>query len=242
MIEVVALITARGGSKAIPHKNIAMLAGKPLIAWSIEAALKSRCLKRVMVSTDDKEIARVAKAYGAEVPFMRPSELAMDDSSHISVVEHAIRWLKNNESFSPQYLMLLQPTSPMRESKDIDASAELAEKMSAEAVISVCEATRHPYKTYCLNEDDTLSPFIKNTKIPYLRRQGLPKVYWENGAIYLNRCDSLFKTKTFFPPGAYPYIMPEERSLDVDTQWDLRIADLLLGDKRNEMHNRRKRK
>jgi CMP-N,N'-diacetyllegionaminic acid synthase len=228
---IIGLITARGGSKSIPEKNIKPLAGKPLIAWTIEAALRCKELSRLIVSTDDEKIAEVARHWGAEVPFMRPVELAQDDSSHISVVLHAIQWLKEKEGFCPDYIMLLQPTSPFRTAEDIMKIIQLAKDRHAIAVISVCEAARHPYKTYKIIEDGTLEYFIPSN-IAYKYRQTLPKVYEENGAIYLNKRISLLRDQTFMPEGTIPYIMPQERSQDIDTLWDFYIADLVMGNRK----------
>jgi CMP-N,N'-diacetyllegionaminic acid synthase len=224
---IIGLITARGGSKSIPGKNIKPLAGKPLIAWTIEVALQCKELSRLIVSTDNKKIAEVARQWGAEVPFIRPAELAQDDSSHIAVVLHAIHWLKEKEGFCPDYIMLLQPTSPFRTVEDMLKAIKLAKDQHAVAVISVCEAAKHPYKTYKIIENGTLEYFI-SSNIEYKYRQALPKVYEENGAIYLNECLSLRQDKTFLPQGAIAYVMPQERSLDVDTPWDFYVADLVL--------------
>jgi len=229
-MNVLALITARGGSKSIPKKNIAPLAGKPLIAWTIEAALQSRGLNRVIVSTDDKEIAQVGRDWGAEVPFMRPAELAQDDSPHIAVLEHAIRWLKAHDAACPHYIMTLQPTSPLRTAEDIDGAIQIAEARDAIAVVSVCETEHHPYLSKRILEDGTLADFV-SSDIAYLCRQALPPAYALNGAIYLNRCESLLRDKTFLPQGAYGYIMPHERSLDIDSLWDFYLADLILRDR-----------
>jgi len=227
MSEVIGLITARGGSKSIPKKNIHMLAGKPLIAWTIEAARSSRSLSRVIVSTDDQEIAGISEEYGAEVPFTRPAELAQDDSDHVSVVSHALVWLDQNEGFAPDYLMLLQPTSPLRTSEDIDAAMELAESNSAEAVVGVSEMKPHPYLSRQMGDDGILTEFIP-TNIPYLQRQALPTAFAVNGAMYLNRPASLLKHRSFAPKGALGYVMPPERSIDIDTPWDLHVAELII--------------
>ena len=224
---IIGLITARGGSKSIPGKNIKHLAGKPLIAWTIEAALQCKDLSRVIVSTDDDKIAGVAQQWGAEIPFIRPVQLSQDDSSHISVVLHTIHWLEENEGFCPDYIMLLQPTSPFRTAEDIHQAIKTAQNNDAVAVMSVCEATKHPYKTYKIVEDGTLEYFMPSN-IGYKYRQALPKVYEENGAIYLNKSASLQKDKTFLPEGTLAYVMPEARSLDVDTPWDFYVADLVL--------------
>lgn len=230
MNETIGLITARGGSKSIPRKNIKLLAGKPLIAWTIEAALQCKWLSRIIVSTDDEEIEKVAHHWCAEVPFRRPAEFARDDSSSISAVLHAIHWMEENENFCPDYIMLLQPTSPLRTAEDIQRSIELARKSRAVAVVSVCESERHPYSCKRILDDGTLSDFMA-TDIGYLRRQDLPPAYAVNGAIYLNQRSSLLLDKTFLPTGTIAYPMPQERSLDVDTPWDWRMAELIMKDR-----------
>lgn len=140
-MEVVGLVTARGGSQRLPRKNVLPLAGKPMIAWTIEAALQSEALTRVIVSTDDEEIARVSREYGAEVPFSRPTELAEADSDHVAVVEHALDWLAEHEGVQPDWVLLLQPTSPLRTAEDIDACVALARESAAPAVVSVTAPT-----------------------------------------------------------------------------------------------------
>jgi CMP-N,N'-diacetyllegionaminic acid synthase len=229
MSKIIGLITARGGSKSVPQKNLKMLAGKPLIAWTIEVALQCNELSRVIVSTDDEQIAEIARKWGAELPFMRPAELAQDDSSHISVVLHAIHRLKEKEGFCPDYIMLLQPTSPLREVEDIRNAVQLANDHHAVAVVSVCEAEKHPYLCKRILNNGTLSDYI-STDIGYLRRQALPPAYALNGSIYLNKCSSLLQDRTFLPEGTIAYVMPPDRSLDVDTMWDWYVAELILKD------------
>lgn len=230
MSEIIGLISARGGSKSIPRKNIKILAGKPLIAWTIEAARRCKELNRVIVSTDDEKIAEVARQWGAEVPFIRPSELARDDSSSISAVLHAIHWMEENEGFCPDYVMLLQPTSPFRTAEDIRQSIELARKHRAVAVVSVCEAEHHPYLCKRILGDVTLADFI-STGIGHLRRQDFPPAYAVNGAIYLCQRMALLSNQSFFPEGTIAYVMPQERSQDVDTMWDWRLAELIMKDR-----------
>jgi len=228
--QVLALITARGGSKGLPRKNVLDLAGRPLIAWSIKAAQDSASVGRVIVSTDDAEIAQAARDWGAEVPFPRPAGLAADDTPHIQVILHALDWLENHGGGLPDYLLLLQPTSPLRTADDIDQAAALARAKDAEAVVSVCPMEVHPYLARRINPDGTLERFL-DPGLAYLPRQALPPLYAPNGAIYLNRCQSLRREQTFFPQGqTYPYIMPIQRSLDIDTAWDLRLARLILAD------------
>ncbi|MFH0798579.1 MAG: acylneuraminate cytidylyltransferase family protein [Pseudomonadota bacterium] len=225
--KIIALITARGGSKSIPRKNVKMLAGKPLIGWTVEAALQCERISRIIVSTDDQEIADVAKSFGADVPFMRPPSLAQDDSSHISVVLHALEFMRDQINVSSDYILLLQPTSPCRTAADIDNCICIAEEQSADAVVSVCEVDKHPFLTKRLRADGTLEDFVASD-IQYLRRQSLPTAYATNGALYLNRCRSLVDEKTFFPKRTFPYIMPPERSIDIDTEWDLYLAGLIM--------------
>jgi len=223
----VGLIPARGGSKSVPRKNIKLLAGKPLIAWTIEAALQSKKLARVIVSTDDTEIVDVARKWGAETPFLRPPELSGDSSSSLSVVLHAIQWLEAQDHFSPDFVALLQPTSPFRSVEDIDAAIELAEARQSVAVVSVSEAKNHPYLCKQIRSDGTLVDFVTSDLV-YLRRQDLQPAYALNGAVYLNRCESLLKNRSFLPYGTVAYVMPAERSLDVDTLWDWHLAELIL--------------
>jgi len=224
MPTVFGIITARGGSKGIPRKNIARVAGRPLIAWTIAAARQSRLLTRLMVSTDDAAIAEISRGEGAEVPFMRPPELGGDDSSHVAVVRHALAWLRGQGVRDPDFVMLLQPTSPLRTATDIDAAIELVERSGAEAVVGVTEVRQHPYLMYRLDAAGRLTPFVEHG-LEYARRQDLPPLYAANGAIYLIRPSCLERTGTFTPAGAVAYLMPPERSLDVDTPWDLQWAE-----------------
>jgi CMP-N-acetylneuraminic acid synthetase len=229
MIKVVGLITARGGSKGIPQKNVRPLAGKPLIAWTIEAALRSRLLERVIVSTDDEEIARTAREWGADVPFMRPVELAQDDSPHLAVIRHALGWLGSEQKTEFDYLLLLQPTSPLRSTEDIDKSIALAEEKDADAVVSVCLTHDHPFLSKQVTADGRLLDFVE--KPPgYLARQRLPPAYSLNGAIYLVRRSVLLERDDWYTDSTFAYIMPPERSLDIDTPWDLHLVDLILRD------------
>lgn len=226
MATVAALIPARGGSKSIPRKNIVPVGGKPLIAWTIEAALGSKLLDRVYVSTDDEEIASVSRAHGAEVPFMRPAELASDEAGSLGVALHALDWMSAHGG-EPDYLLLLQPTSPLRTTEDIDGAIRLAEEHDASAVLGVCEASPHPWLARQISAEGVLSDFFPLEKKP-TRRQDYPPAYMINGALYLNRATSLRTGRTFQPPDARAYVMPAERSLDIDTPLELRLVDLLL--------------
>jgi len=230
MLNCVALIPARGGSKGIPHKNIAEAGGKPLIAWTIECALEAGGIERVIVSTDDEQIARVARDWGATTPFLRPAELARDDTPGIDPVIHAVEWLATNENYLPEWVLLLQPTSPLRNCHDIQDAFALARDRHADCIVSITEARDHPFWTKKVNGAGRLSEFLTLDQ-SYARRQDLPPAYAVNGAIYLIRRDSLLATRSFLGDQTYGYVMPPERSLDIDTSWDLHLADLILRNK-----------
>ncbi|HZY31971.1 MAG TPA: acylneuraminate cytidylyltransferase family protein [Candidatus Methylomirabilis sp.] len=224
---IVGLIPARGGSKVIPDKNILPVGGLPLIAWTIAAAKASKCLHRVIVSTDSPTIGGIAREHGAETPFLRPAALARDDTPGIEAVIHAVRWLDEHEGFRPHCAIVLQPTSPLRTAQDIEAAIGLAKERQADAVVSVCEAHQHPYWMKRMTEDGRLSDMFSPSE-GYTRRQDLPRTYSLNGAIYLVRREILLERRTFYTERTYGYIMPSERSLDIDTPWDLYLADLIL--------------
>ena len=224
--KTIAIIPARAGSKGIPSKNIQLLLGKPLLNWTIEAALKAKSLDRVIVSTDSEEIATIAHSAGAEVPFLRPSSLATDTANSMDVLIHACEWLSENESYHAEIVMLLQPTSPFRQARDIDAALGLLEKQSANAVISVCSAETHPALTKKQLADGTLVGYVPSEG-ESLRRQDLEPAYAVNGAIYAYRREILFEHRYYQPPGTFGYSMPAERSWDIDTPWDLRIAQYI---------------
>ena len=221
-----ALVVARGGSKSIPRKNIAPLGGKPLIAWTIEAALACPKVGRVVVSTDDQEIAAVARKFGAETPFMRPAELAQDATPTMPVVVHALHWLDSNEGHRPELVLLLQPTSPLRTAADIDSALTIAGDRSAESVVSVTEAPSHPYLLKRVTEDGLLEDFIRHP--PVDRRQDLEPAYALNGAIYLGSRQHVLAHESFYADKTHAYVMPRERSIDVDTPWDLYLCELIL--------------
>lgn len=225
--KVLAIIPARGGSKELPGKNIKELCGKPLIAWTIEQAKSCSDIDRVIVSTDDENIAKVAKKYGAEVPFMRPAELANDTASTINVIFHAIDWFKKHEDYRPEYILLLQPTSPLREVEDIRAAIQTLKDKNARAVVSVCETDHHPWWSNTLPENSSMKDFLK-PKILNKRRQDLPVFYRLNGAIYLADAVYLHECNGFFGPNTFAYVMPKNRSVDIDSDLDFKLAQMLL--------------
>lgn len=236
--DVLGLVTARGGSKGLPGKNVVLLGGKPLIGWTIEAAQQSCAVGRIVVSTDDANIADVARQWGAEVPFLRPVELAGDSSPHIDVVCHALDWLELHEGYTPEYVLLLQPTSPLRTAEDIDAAALIAEERAADAVVGVETTHHHPFLVKRVAEDGTLDDFV-TSDLAYLQRQVLPLAYFVNGAIFLNRRKALLADRTFFPARTYPYVMPAERSMQIDTPWDLFLMELIIAAKSRVSEERR---
>lgn len=225
-----AIIPARGGSKGLPRKNVLTVAGKPLLAWTIEAALRSHVFGRIIVSTEDDEITRVARKWGGECPFRRPVELAQDETSLMEVVLHALRWFVEKEGFRPDYVMALQPTSPLRTAQDIQAAVDLMLKQEADAVVSVGPVKAHPYWMKKITDQGRLIDFVQLNHVPQ-RRQELPPVFLLNGAIYLASRDVLLLRQTFYTEKTYAYVMPPERSLDIDTNTDLQLveAELLKG-------------
>ncbi|GAA4046886.1 acylneuraminate cytidylyltransferase family protein [Parerythrobacter jejuensis] len=216
-----ALITARGGSKGIPRKNIRMIAGKPLIAWTIEAALSSRSIARVVVSTEDEEIASVARQYGADVPFMRPAELADDNASSQSVVAHACEQL-------PEYkdLVLLQPTSPLRTSEHIEGILELSRRTKTLSATSVTEVRDHPAIMYHCGEAGDMVPYAGEKKAT--RRQDLEQLFSLNGALYWVSVAWFLEHRALVSQDTRAYIMEAEDSVDVDDMLDWKFAEMLL--------------
>jgi CMP-N,N'-diacetyllegionaminic acid synthase len=215
--KTLALITARGGSKGLPRKNLLIACGKPLIAWTIEAAHKSKAIDRVILSSDDDEIIKTALNLGCEVPFRRPADLASDISTSMDVVMHAI-----NELPGYDYIVLLQPTSPLRIAQDIDEAFALLKSQNAPCCVSVCESEQSPYWMYQLTSDRKLESFLTKP-VELSRRQDLPPSYVLNGAIYIAQVDWLRNTRNFVAEGCIAYIMPKERSIDIDTTEDFEV-------------------
>lgn len=229
MENILAIIPARGGSKGLPGKNIKELNGKPLIAYTIEAASESKYIDRVVVSTDDMEIANISMSYGGEVPCLRPKELSNDMSPTIDCVIHMLDYLKTNQEYIPEYVALLQCTSPLRNNRHLDEAIEKLKSTKKDAIVSVCEAEVNPYWANVF-EGDNLEYFIEEGR-KILRRQDLPKVYRENGAIYIIKTDVLIKEKTFEPRSLTGYIMSNESSIDIDTLIDFKFAEIIIKEK-----------
>jgi N-acylneuraminate cytidylyltransferase len=220
--KVLALIPARGGSKGIPRKNIVDLAGKPLLAWTIEEAKKSAYIDKLILSSDDDEIISVAREYGCDVPFKRPDELAGDLASGIAPVLHAIEALPGYD-----YVVLLQPTSPLRLVADIDGAIQQCCQKKAACCVSVTQPQESPYWMYTIEGEGRLRPLLTTNKV-FARRQDLPEVYMLNGAVYVAQCLWLLKVRSFLTEQTIAYPMPQARSLDIDCPEDLHLAARLL--------------
>lgn len=219
---LLALIPARGGSKGIPRKNIRSFYGKPLLQWSIEAARASRCVDQVVVSTEDPEIADIAVACGAEVPFLRPAHLATDEASGIDVVLHAL-----DELPLVNDVLLLQPTSPLRLSSDIEEIFSVRQQASSESAVSLTTCDKHPAWMYRLSEDGCLDSILQMDGT--YRRQELPKAYVLNGALYLATRDFLIREQAFITSDTLGYVMPADRSVDIDSPMDWQWGEFLMG-------------
>lgn len=224
---ILAIIPARGGSKRLPGKNILPLCGKPLIAWTIEAAINSKYIDNVIVSTDDTAIAAVAQTFGANVPFIRPQSLSGDTARSIDVVLHAIDFMEQKGAVYNQ-VILLQPTSPLRDEDDIDAAIAYYFQRRAKAVVGVCENEHNPIWSNTLNETCEMNHFIPS-HYNNARSQDLPIYYRINGAFYMVDISVLRKELTFFlENNIYAYIMAQEHSVDIDTRIDFITAETLL--------------
>lgn len=235
---VTALIPARGGSKRLPRKNVKLLGDKPLIAWSIEAALASKYIDRVIVSTDDDEIKQVSEQYGAEVPFLRPEHLSNDHASSFDVIKHSIRFVRLDQE--NELIVLLQPTSPLRLVSEIDAALEFFLTKNAKGVVSISETEHSPMWSNTLPENGCMSDFIR-PEVQGKRSQDLPKFYRLNGSIYIYEILNLLeKGHIFFNENVYGFETSLETSVDIDTALDFLVAETILkhrlleGNKRNQ--------
>lgn len=225
MTEILALIPARGGSKGIPRKNIRNFAGYPLIAWSIAAAKQSRFVTRVIVSTDDEEIAAVAREYGAETPFLRPAEFAQDNTTDLPVFEHAIQWLEENEHYQPEIVIQLRPTSPIRPRDCVDHAIRiLMEHTDADCVRGVVPAGQNPHKMWRFaGEGQPLKPLLEVEGIaePYnAPRQILPPVFWQTGHIDAIRVSTILQKHSLTGDVIYPLVIDPRYTVDIDTLSD----------------------
>ena len=227
--KILAIIPARGGSKRLPKKNILPLSGKPLIAWTIEAAKQSKIIDRAVVSTEDANIAKISIECGADIPFVRPDDLAGDAVSTIDVVLHLLKELENENDYY-DYVILLQPTSPLRTNYHIDDAFEMMDSKNAKTIVSVCLTEHHPLWCNTLPEDKSMECFI-DRDLHNKRSQDLEKYYRLNGAIYICETKLLQTEKTFITSSdCYAFIMPQEVSIDIDNRIDFNLAKLLLNE------------
>lgn len=224
-MKILAVIPARGGSKGVPRKNIRQVAGRPLIAWTIEQAHQSKYITQTILSSDDQEIIRVARQWNCEVPFVRPAEYSRDDTSGIWPVVHALDRIPDCD-----YVVLLQPTSPLRSVEDIDRCISLCVESGAPAAVTMTAAEESPYWMYSIDGDKVKPVVSAEIGLNLFRRQTLPTAYLLNGAVYVAKADWFYKTRAFMSDETMAYIMPKERSLDIDTEDDLQKAHSVLMD------------
>ena len=234
IMNVLGLIPARGGSKGIPHKNIVPVAGKPLLAYTCESARQSQLLTRTLLNTDDPQIAAVAQDYGIETPFLRPAELARDDTPILPVIRHTLDWLAENKNFVPEAVVLLQPTSPLRQAAHIDAAIDLLFEQNADTVVSVIEVPHqfNPVSLMRLDENRQLQPYIAGPMI--LRRQEKPRVFARNGpAVLAIRRETILQDQ-LYGEKVLPLLMEPAASLDVDGPDDIALAEFWLARRTQE--------
>jgi len=225
--KTLAVITARGGSKGIPRKNIKNLHDKPLIAWTIDIAKQSKAITHLIVSTDDKEIAKIAKQYGAQVPFIRPARLAQDSTPHLPVMQHAIHFMEKKLNCIFDYVVILQPTSPFRTVEDLDKTIKKLIKKNADSAVSLVKVEEnHPVKIKKIKDGKVLPYCMKEKE--GIRRQDLPVAYKRSGAVYAIKRDLIIKENKLYGNNIVGYIVPKERSIDIDTPLDWVQAEHML--------------
>jgi N-acylneuraminate cytidylyltransferase len=222
---VLAVIPARGGSKGVPRKNVRALRGKPLIAWTIEAAAKSALIDRLITSSEDAEILEVARRFGCETPFVRPAELSADDTPGMAPIRHALTQLPGYD-----YIVVLQPTSPLRVTADIDGCIGRCSSSGADSCVSMTLAQSPPQWMYVKQDGFFVEPFLKGAEAN-VRRQEVPAVFALNGAVYAARSAWIETGHSFLEGRVACYEMPPERSLDVDTEWDWHVLSRIVDDR-----------
>lgn len=229
-MKILAFIPARSGSKRIPKKNIILLRGKPLIAYTIEAAKRSKYINRIVVSTDSKEIADIAKKFDAEVPFLRPSNISKADSTEMEFFSHALDWFIENEDYIPDLIVLLYPTSPFRKAESIDkAIEEMLKNPEADSLRSIRLCSEHPYKMWII-EDGYLKPFVKteDPNIHTLSYHLFPKVYIQNANIYITKPSTIKNKKSPTGDIIIPFVMDELESIDINNPLDFQLAEIVM--------------
>ena len=228
---VLAIIPARGGSKGIPRKNIKDLNGKPLIAYTIEEAKKSKYIDKILVSTEDEEIAEISKKYNLEVPFLRPKELAEDNTPGIDPILYTVQCFHENKC-DFDYVVCLQCTSPFRKIEQIDEAIEKLIAQNAHSIVSVCESEVNPYWMKNI-ENGLMKDFLEGSAF-YSRRQDIPKIYRLNGAIYISKTENLLKNKNWYTEKTLAYVMDKKSSIDIDEMIDFKFAEFLMREDNND--------
>ena len=227
-LEILGLVPARGGSKGIPGKNLRLLGGRSLVARAVESGLESLLVSRVIVSTDSEAIAEEGRRAGAEVPFLRPAELARDETPTASAVIHTLQWLEENEGTLPDILVLLQPTAPLREARHVDEALGMLLSSGARSIVSVTPVPGHYNPSWQFSIlDGALVPFLETGKVPP-RRQDLQPTYTRNGAIYAAWIETWLTGTMAYGPGCVPYVMRPEESVNIDGPEDLELAEFFL--------------
>lgn len=224
---ILGIIPARGGSKGIPEKNIVDLVDKPLIAYTIQAVSGSKLLSDVILSTDSEKIADISKKYGLKCDRLRPNSLGRDDARSADVAVYEVNRYEEENNIKVDIIVLLQPTAPLRTSEDIDQAIELFQKTDHSSVVSVADASAHHPVTMYYHEDGHLNPVVGGGR-KHIRRQDFPPVYIRNGALYIIARDQLFTTNSFLEGRIVPFLMPAERSVNIDSPMDLEIARCII--------------
>lgn len=226
--KVLGIIPARSGSKGIPKKNIALLAKRPLIEYTFDAARGSKLINRFILSTDSEEIAAVGRKNNIEVPFLRPKELSRDETPTLPVIKHALSFMKDNLEYFAEIILILQPTAPLRKAKHIDEALDLLIKSEADSIVSVVEVPHQYNPHFIMKIKDGGLSFYKKDGIDFTRRQDLPKVYSRNGAIYAIKVGPFLKENSLYGKKCLPYIMDFNESINIDTLNDFYIAESFL--------------
>jgi len=232
-MSILAIVPARGGSKSVPRKNVRVLGGHPLVAYSIAAGLQARQVERVLVSTDDEEIAQIARRYGADVPFLRPGALAQDDTPDLPVFQHALQWLEQEEGYRPDIVVQLRPTSPLRPPECVDRGIDILNAHpEADSVRAVVPASQNPYKMWRISPDGGLVPLLKDAggEAYNTPRQLLPPTYWQTGHLDVVRTATLREKNSMTGDIVLPLLMEPAYAIDIDGPLDHDRAEQLLQD------------
>ena len=225
--KILCVIPARSGSKGLRNKNIRILNKKPLIAWSIIAAKKCKLIDKIIVSTDSTKIAKVAKKYGAETPFIRPKKFATDKASSFSVLKHAIEFYKN-QNINYDYILMLEPTSPLRDINDIIYCINKIKKTNIKTIVSLTKVEdQHPNFLYSISNKNYLKPYINSKKL-YIRRQDVSSLFYLEGSIYISKISTLLKEKTWYHKNTQAFLVDKWKSLEIDDIEDFKLAEIFI--------------